>query len=441
MFCKPGARGARYAAALCGLLISGSWHSASAKNLCVDQGGKTGCYTTIGAAVAAAAANDAIAIGVGQYAESVTITKPLTLVGAGASSTVINAKGKANGIYVDGLDNPGLANVLISGLTVMNANFEGILVTNADYVLISNNHVTNNDQNLNFAAGTCPGQPAFETNEDFDCGEGIHLIAAFSVTVANNVVDLNSGGILLSDETGRTYENLITNNYVHDNALDCGITLASHAPSPQAASMAPYGVFSNQIVGNTSSNNGRIGQGAGVGIYAPGPGNLAFSNRIIGNVLENNGLPGVAIHNHAAPPGAPAVNLNGNVIMGNLISGNGADTEDAATPGAAGINIYSVAPIYGTEILENTIQNEALGVVMNHPGGMELHLNNLPGTGVGIANLANGTVNGALNYFGCAGGPGTTGCSTISGTGVISAPWLSSPTMSATPANPGRGRP
>ena len=140
---------------------------------------------------------------------------------------------------MDGLDNPGLTGVLVTGLTVMNANFEGILVTNTTNSLISNNHVANNDQSLNYAASTCAGQPVFETNEGDDCGEGIHLVGTFAVTVANNVVELNSGGILLTDETGQTYENLITGNSVHDNALDCGITLASHAPSPKAASSCP----------------------------------------------------------------------------------------------------------------------------------------------------------------------------------------------------------
>ena len=46
----------------------------------------------------------------------------------------------------------------------------------------------------------------------------------------------------------------------------------------------------------------------------------------------------------------PPVNLNDNVIVGNHISGNAADTEDAATPGPTGINLYSVAPVWGTVI-------------------------------------------------------------------------------------------
>lgn len=418
--------------AVCGCLLLGFSHAATAANLCVNPSGASGCYKTIGAAVSAASANDQVSVGPGDYAEMVTVTKPLTLVGTGgAGATLINAHGLATGIYVDGLDNGGLTNVTISGFTVENANFEGLLVTNASYIVISSNHVTNNDQSLNFAAGTCAGQPDFETNEGFDCGEGIHLIGVSYAMVANNEVDLNSGGILLSDETGQTYENMITSNSVHGNALDCGVTLASHSPSPAASSKLPYGVFNNNIVGNSIIGNGLIGQGAGVGIYAPGPGNLAYGNKVIGNILENNGLPGVALHNHAAPPGAPGINMNGTVIMHNVISGNGADTADAATPGTAGINIFSIAPVYATEILENTIENEALDVVMNNPGAMDLHLNNLLGGGVGVANLGQGLVNGMMNFFGCAGGPGAAGCTTLQGTSINATPWLSAPVASA----------
>jgi len=189
-------------------------------------------------------------------------------------------------------------------------------------------------------------------------------------------------------------------------------------------------------VGNNVSRNGLIGAGAGVGIFAPGPGNLAFGNKVIGNVLDSNGLPGVTIHNHAAPPGAPGVNLNDNVIMRNFISGNGADTGDAATPGTAGINIYSVEAAYQTQILENTIQDEALDVVMSHPGAMDVHLNNLLGTGVGVANLGKGTINATMNFFGCAGGAGATGCSTVSGAAVVSSPALSSPAAGSPKAQP-----
>jgi len=190
------------------------------------------------------------------------------------------------------------------------------------------------------------------------------------------------------------------------------------------------------VVGNNIYSNGLIiaGAGAGVGIFAAGPGNMTFGNQVIGNTIMNNGLPGVTVHNHAAPPGTPPVNLNDTVIIGNFISGNGADTEDAATSGTAGINIYSQAPIYAIEILENTIQNEAVGVVMNTAGSMELHLNNLLNSGIGVANTGAGQINGSMNYFGCAGGPGTTGCATVTGSSVHSSPFMSTQIGSAVSA-------
>jgi hypothetical protein len=426
------------AAAFCGLLTLGLGQPAVAKTLCVNPSGAAPCYATIGAAVSAAAAGDIINIGAGEYNEDVVIKKSVSLIGAGGANTIINAHGLANGIYVDGLDAAGLSHVQVMGLTVINANFEGILVTNASYVVIANNHIVDNDQSLNYAAGTCAGLPTFETSEGEDCGEGVHLAGVSFSTIANNDIELNSGGILLSDETGVTYVNQITGNSVHDNTLDCGITLASHPPSPQAASTSPYGVINNNVVGNTITGNGTIGAGAGVGIYAPGPGNQAYGNQVIGNVIQNNGLPGVTVHNHAAPPGAPAVNLNALVIVGNYISGNGADTADAATAGTAGINIYGVAGIWATEIMDNTIVNEAFDVVMNNPGSMDAHSNNLLGTGVGVANLGKGAIDASANFFGCAGGPGTTGCTTVTGPSVLSPAWMTAIVAAAPAAPPAR---
>ena len=426
----------KYGAGLfAGLVMAGG--AASAATSCVDPGGAGGCFKTIGAAVAAAKAGDRVNVGPGQYNEGVIVTKALSLVGSGASLTIINAKGQPNGIYVDGLDNGGIYGGLISGFTVENANYEGILLTNVSYMTISENHVADNDQSLNYAAGTCAGIPVFETNEGDDCGEGIHLVGVDHTTVSNNQVELNAGGILLSDETGMTHDNLITANSVHDNALDCGITLASHAPSPSAASKLPYGVVNNTIAGNNSTHNGLVGAGAGIGIFAPGPGNMAFGNKVIGNTSVGNGLPGVTVHNHAAPPGAPASNLNDIVIVGNFISGNAADDADAATPGTAGINIFGIAPSYGTLIAENTIENEDIGVVINNPGAAEIHMNNLLAkTGVAVLK---GSANATLNFFGCPGGPGATGCGVVTGS-ATSAPWLSAPVGVSAAAGPGKGR-
>src|ERR1039458_2587423 len=114
----------------------------------VNADPSSGCKATIGAAISAAAANDTVLVSQGMYAESVIIDKPLSLIGVDANKTIINASNLGVGIYVDGIDNPGLANVFISGFTIQNAQFEGILITNASSVTIANNVLMGNDKAL-----------------------------------------------------------------------------------------------------------------------------------------------------------------------------------------------------------------------------------------------------------------------------------------------------
>ncbi len=240
--------------------------AAPAATWCVNPAGTNGCTSTISAAVAGAAAGDTVTVAAGTYKEMVTIGVPVSLIGVDAATTIIEAKGLSVGIWVDGIDTPGLAGVFISGFTVQNANFEGILVTNASAVNISGNIVQGNDQSLNFSAGTCPGIPAFETSEGFDCGEGIHLSGTTHSGVLGNTIQNNAGGVLISDDTAAAHDNIISGNVVTLNALDCGITLASHVPASIANSKTPLGVYNNTVVGNQSTQNGLMGEGSGIGL-------------------------------------------------------------------------------------------------------------------------------------------------------------------------------
>jgi parallel beta-helix repeat protein len=416
---------------LCVGLVAGLAKPASATTLCVNPGGTNGCFATIGAAVAAAtaaaAANDIINVAPGTYKEDVIIGIPLSLVGAGPNRTVIDATGLSNGIYVDGLDNAGLSNVVVTGFTVKNANFEGILVTNASGITISNNSVSYNDKSLEPATPACPGEPSFETGEDFDCGEGIHLLGADHSVVANNVVANNSGGILQSDDTAAVHDNLIIGNIVHDNPFDCGIVMASHAPAPMSGA-AHNGVVHNTIANNQSFHNGTQvpGAGAGVGLFSDGSGpGLVSGNVVINNLLRNNGIPGVAVHSHA-----PGDTFTNNVIAANHISGNGADTADTATPGPTGINInsgFGGSLIAGTVIAQNFIDQEGYDLFINTPAQVDAHFNSFIGrNAVGVDNSSGNAVNVTENWWGCFGGPGAEGCSSIEGSALFN-PWLEFP--------------
>lgn len=415
--------------------------AASAASLCVNQNPRSGCpYATIGAAVAAAKAGDTINVAPGRYAEDVHITQPVALIGAGAGWTVINAKGLANGVFIDGINGaptitPGgntLSNVTVSGFTVQNANFEGILALNASNVTLWANRVKGNDRALEIGKGQCPGIPDFETNEGDDCGEGIHLLGADHATVVNNTVENNAGGILLSDDTGPTNANVVQENEVRDNVYDCGITLASHAPATVTGSSVPLGVFDNTIAKNESTDNGiKIpGSGAGVGMFAPGPGNnLTYGNVVIGNTLTDNGAGGVAMHTHVPNP---HIRLADNVITGNYIAGNGPDP-DVGTTGPTGISLLGTAAATGTLITLNQIEHESVDIAVHNAvsGVVVAHLNNLVGRrAVGIDNLGAGPVDATENWWGCANGPGAAGCSKASGANVVTTPFLTQPVQS-----------
>lgn len=434
----------------CGISLTMFTSLAVAKTLCVNTTGSGGCSTKIQTAVNSASPNDVIQVAAGTYKEYVTIWKPLSLIGAGGGASIIDATGLAHGIFVDGFDHPGLNNVTIAGLAIKNALFEGIVVVSSSDVTIRDNDVIDNDksQGLSFTGALmgCPGQPGntiYENDETGDCGGAIHLIGTIESTLSTNLITGNADGILVSDETAESRDNLIIANTVQDNPLECGIVLASH-PIRGHLTMATFarhfGVDNNTVADNVSVGNGVEIGGAGVGLFSDGAGPGSVSgNVVIGNKLVGNGIGGVNLHTHVGPAfGAPADDMTGNMIIGNFISGNGADTADTATPGPVGININSgggASPVRGTVISRNVIQDEDVDIAVNTPAEVDLHLNNLLGGKIGVADVCvfdkakvcTRDIDATEDYWGCSAGPGGSGCTTSSGSDVRFTPWLSQP--------------
>jgi hypothetical protein len=424
--------------------------AAAAKTLCVNSSGSDGCYKTIQSAVNAASNNDVIQVASGTYSEEVTIGKPLSLLGRDSQSTIIDATNLAHGIFVDGYDHPGLNNVTIAGFTVENALFEGILIVSASDVTVRDNTIKNNDASpgvqftgaLTGCATDQPGNGIYETDETGDCGGALHLVGTAESVVSGNYITGNADGVLVSDETAESRNNLLIRNVIVDNPLECGIVLASHPPAGHTTQPFPAhnGVNHNVVTENVSSGNGvKIG-GAGVGLFSDGAGQGTVSgNVIIRNKLTGNGLGGVALHTHVGPAfGLPADNFTGNEIIGNFIAGNLADQADTATPGPVGININSGdggSPVFGTVISGNIIHDEAIDIAVNTPAEVDIHLNDLLGGKIGVGDVCmldkssacTGAIDATENYWGCHAGPGHPGCTQASGSDVRFVPWLDRP--------------
>ena len=429
----------------CAVMFAAFSHTAAANTLCVKPGGSPLCFPNIQSAVNAASNNDVINVAPGTYKEDVLIHKPLSLIGAGADLSIIDATGLPHGIFLDGFDYPGLSNVTIAGFTVKNALYEGVLVVSTSDATIRDNHIVDNDMipGVVFGSGiACPGpQPGtgtYETDESGDCGGGLHLVGTVHSIVSGNTLSGNGDGILISDETAESRDNLIFRNTATDNPPECGIVLGSHPPMGSSGPFfaSHFGVDHNTVAENVSSRNGVKVGGAGVGLFSDGQGPGRVSgNVIIRNKLTDNGIPGVALHTHVGPAfGAPADDMDGNMIIGNFISGNGADQADTATPGTTGININSGgggSPVRGTIISQNVIRDEEVDIAVNTPAELDAHLNDLLGGNVGVANVCTldypactGSIDATENFWGCPTGPGGKRCTTTSGPNIRFTPWL-----------------
>lgn len=299
---------------------------------------------TINYAIGQAVAGDVISVSAGTYHETVKIAKRLTVVGTNATIDANGLSSPPNGVVISGA---GAAGTSFSGFTVENAGLEGIFVNKTTNVTIADNVVMHND-----AYG--PENPLCVDQPD-DCGEAIHLQTVTNSVVRGNLVQNNVGGILLTDEDGPTSGNLIADNRVLDNTLDCGITLASHhfdlhtAAPPNVA-----GVYQNTVLHNTSNGNGA----AGIGVFAGPPGAAAWGNVVNNNTAMHNGFAGIMVHSHT-----PAQYVDGNVIANNTLAFNNIDDDNPFDDAPTAISIFSaVIPIPQTVVSANSISNEHYGI-------------------------------------------------------------------------------
>ena len=340
---------------------------------------------TLGFALTQAHPNDTIIIFPGTYRESrnANVVTPrlqgLTIKSTnGAARTVIDASGNANGLLIEA------SRVSVIGLTMKNANLEGILAqpprsswpkkptsapANISHVTIARNVVVHNDRAYNTHLPPDSACPSSLTDAD-DCGEGLHLMGVSWSKVTGNTVSHNVGGILLSDggfgiSVGPAAHNLISRNQSTDNAFDCGITLPGHDPravattGKNAGKPQPNlaGVYDNTVVHNVASRNGA----AGLLDAVPYPGTGSYDNVFVGNVANGNGNSGFVLHSHA-----PLQDVSGIVVAGNRFGKNNlAGDPDTGVKPTTGVMLLSIAVKVSIKVDGNQISNNVNGIAFN----------------------------------------------------------------------------
>ena len=268
----------------------------------------------------------------------------------------------------------------VSGFTVRDALGEGILAAGVTGTIsdisIEHNAVVHND----LGGGVPPVSTYFECAAEGqapgDCGEGVHFLSVAYSTIRGNLIKGNSGGVLLTDETGPTDHNVVADNVVTRNATDCGITVPGHNPAALDAAGNPQpsvaGVYDNVIAHNVVTFNGLKGDGAGVLFANASAGTASYDNLVVGNYIAGNGLSGVTMHAHTIGPGK-FEDLSGNKIIGNVIGKNNIDGDTLDSPASpedlqtTGVLVFSGGTPVSVTIARNLIFRDAIGIWLSKP--------------------------------------------------------------------------
>jgi len=356
--------------------------SPAASSQAADLSCSSARFRTIQSAVNAASSGSAAVVCPGTYNEQVVVNKPVSLEAHGATIDEAGVKPTfqvhlpppfgAQTIYAAVVMTS--SDIRFSDFTVTHAQGEGILAAGLGKVLsgisISDSRVVHND--LGFGVKNSPYFAcAVQGQVPGDCGEGVHFTAVAYSAITGSLIGYNAGGVLMSDDTGPTHNNLVAGNVVTGNSTDCGITVPGHNPAALNAKgqrqPAVAGVYDNVIRGNTVTNNGVKGEGAGVLFANATAGTASYGNLVENNYIAGNGLSGVTMHAHVIKPGQ-FEDLSGNNVISNFIGENNVDGDPLDFPASTkdtkttGVLVFSGGTRVTVTITLNQIENNAIGI-------------------------------------------------------------------------------
>jgi hypothetical protein len=435
--------------------------SAHAATLVVDDNA-TECpaagFSTIQAAINAAAPADTIQVCAGTYAEQLNINKPLTVLGPNTGIDPNVGPRVAEAVIIPTTSdplNPGFAGPIVVTFGVSGITFRGFTVDGDNPALTSGVLFNGADVDAEFGIyGTETANPdvVIINNIVKNIGEISIFITSNSQggaknansQISNNKVDNNLGnygeGIRISDDAWVS----VMNNYV--SRLRLGIVIENYSGN---TTTHPASVIS----GNNISAF-RIGIWHNLHYVYTAPGFTISQNTVTAYVQTP--LP-PQVTTPVSYQGIRVESIQQNVFVDvndNILNGNRTALVGAGYTRDEGLNVTNASttspniafrrnnvsdfirgvfhqtpavPLFES----NAITGSTFGIVNDAAAtnGLVAHFNRITGNGTGMQNNAAATINAENNWWGCNYGPGATGagCSSAanSASGPIDAdPWL-----------------
>lgn len=336
-------------------------------------------------AVDVASIGDTVLAKAGTYNESVSITRPLTLTGAGMGATVLQGAHTGNGIALAS----GVNNVTVSNLTVQGF-VNGIALaggTTSDNLTFANVAAISNDDNGLFLPGAALSNVALTGVNSSDNGfngsgrRGVYFTdgTKTNISITGGTFDRNAlVGIDLND--GSVSGITIMGNEVVGNG-DSGIGV-----------LGATGPGANLIDHNTVINNGRFGieikNATGNGA-AGGPGSVVVSsNMVTRNIAATNtkDYAGIAVFRRAVGP------LNADQPSGVVVTGNGVSGYHRMPLGSTGDGFGIVVEGLGHVVIGNTVSDNDVNIQIQSHNVADVQ--STPGFDRGSASASTARING-----------------------------------------------
>jgi len=355
-------------------------------NILYVGGSGEGNYTSIRDAINAANNGDIIFVfdDSSPYYENIIIDKSISLIGENRSTTIID--GNKSGDVVCILSD----NVVISGFTIRNSEevYEkaGIIIKNANGVIIENNIVTENgDQGIRiYSSDDCIIRGNIISNNVY---YGIWLYSSRNDVIVNN--RFYNDGLVLREGSIQYFIHEIENNTVNDKPLyyflneknlsipnDAGQVIIVNCTdvrvenlSIDGASIAVEVAYSSGVkISNNDFSNNNLN---GVRLY------YSDDNKIISNKLNGNGWSGLSLWFS-----------NNNMISKNVIDGNKYDGMEL---------LFSSNENF---VISNVICNSPYGIGLRDTEGNIIKWNNIYNHSEYGLVAESSIVNARFNYWG-----------------------------------------
>lgn len=337
---------------------------------CVNPGGTSGCFATIGAAVAAAAAGDTINVAAGTYNEQVNLNKAnLILRGAQGGVSACGRPGNVNETIITHTNGP-------LQITADNVTVEGVTLQGATSGLTA----------------------------------GLYVTATYSGhRILNNIVQNNVIGLFLNSNGANA--TLVQGNRIRNNT--------------NPGSSNGTGIYSNSQLSNTTLRQNCFSGQTTASILFDGV-SPCNPNLFTGLTIADNSAQGerflelvctknvtISGNRIADPPLKPSATSE---RPGISIGGGNADVVVEGNSITSTLNNQNTSPAILVRNRANAL-NSNVTVRCNRIAG------NLGGGLTVDANAYNGPVVAENNWWGCNAGPGGTGCDVTTGN-VDATPWL-----------------